>query len=289
LIPILLPQILSHQNLSRQIVRQAPIAHRIHPKHHVLLQDAYGLHRVLFLANVFLNKIPIYNTKCGKQPRAYRTWYSTMTQFDAILIPGGGLTNDGSLPPWTIARLEHAISLKDQCRWFILLSGGTVHKPPPLNVEGFPILESRKGAEYLVNIGLDPVKILTEICSYDTIGNAYFSRLLFSEPLKLNKILIVTSEFHMPRTRAIFEWVYHLPPSRVKYQLTFNSTPNVGISSQILEARVKREMVSLTNLESTQKAITKLNEFQAWLYTEHAAYATNKFSNPISEDVLNSY
>jgi uncharacterized SAM-binding protein YcdF (DUF218 family) len=254
-----------------------------------VLQDANGLRRALFPANVFLNKIPIYNTKCGKQPRAYRTWYSTMTQFDAILIPGGGLTPDGSLPPWTIARLDHALSLKDECRWLILLSGGTVHKPLPLNVNGFPIFESRKGAEYLVNFGLDPGKILTEICSYDTIGNAYISRLLFAEPLNLKRILVVTSEFHMPRTKAIFEWVYHLPPSPIEYQLAFNNTPDVGLSSQFLTARVEREMNSLSNLKSTQKIITNLNEFQIWLYSEHSAYATDKSSQPLTEDELKSY
>ena len=136
-----------------------------------------------------------------------------MHKFDSILIPGGGLLNDGSLPPWTVARLEHALSLKDVCRWFILLSGGTVHKPPPLDEGDFPYFESHEMAKFLVKSGLESARVLTEISSYDTIGNAYFSRLLFTEPLALKKLLIVTSEFHMPRTQAIFEWIFKLPPS----------------------------------------------------------------------------
>ena len=44
-----------------------------------------------------------------------------MEEFDCILIPGGGLLNDGSLPPWTIARLDYALPQKDQCRWFFIV------------------------------------------------------------------------------------------------------------------------------------------------------------------------
>ena len=72
-------------------------------------------------------------------------------------------------------------------------------------------------SDYLINNGLNPEKVLTEICSYDTIGNAYFSRLLFAEPFNLSSLLVLTSEFHMPRTRAIFEWIYSLTPLPVQF------------------------------------------------------------------------
>ena len=212
-----------------------------------------------------------------------------MQKFDCILIPGGGLLEDGSLPPWTIARLNYALSVKDECRWFILLSGGTVHKPPPVNAYGFPLFESRELAEHLVNAGINSNRILTEINSYDTIGNAHFARMLFTEPLKLQKLLVITSEFHMPRTKAIFEWVFHLPPLPFKYQLDFDSTPNEGLSFETLAARIQREESSLENLSNTIQKINTLDKFITWLYTEHAAYATNKPSKPLSDDELKSY
>jgi hypothetical protein len=212
-----------------------------------------------------------------------------MEKYDCTLIPGGGLLEDGSLPPWTIARLKYALSVKDECRWFILLSGGTVHKSPPLNENGFPFFESRELAKHLVNAGINANRILTEISSYDTIGNAHFARLLFTEPLQLKNLLIVTSEFHMPRTKAIFEWVFHLPPLPFKYQLDFESTPNEGLSSQALAARIQREEISLENLRDTIQKITNLDNFITWLYTEHTAYAINKPSKPVSDDELKSY
>lgn len=212
-----------------------------------------------------------------------------MENFDSVLIPGGGLLKNGFLPPWTVVRLEYALSLKDECRWFICLSGGTVHKPPPLNEGGFPYYESHEMAKFLVKSGLDSARILTEISSYDTIGNAYFSRLLFTEPLSLKKLLVVTSEFHTPRTQAIFEWIFHLPPSPIDYQLVFESTPDKGLSPQALAARVQREKNSLANLNNTIRKIKSLDEFLIWLYSEHAAYAPNKPLKPLSENELKSY
>lgn len=212
-----------------------------------------------------------------------------MDIFDSILIPGGGLLNDGSLPPWTIARLEQALKYKDQCRWFILLSGGTVHKPPPTNKVGYPLFESRELAKLLTGAGISSDRILTEISSYDTIGNAHFGRMLFTDPLKLRKLLIITSEFHMPRTKAIFDWVFHLPPSSLDYQLVFESTPDTGLSSQALAARILKEKKSLSNLKNTMKKITTLDGFLVWLYSEHTAYALNKTPKPLSDDELRSY
>ena len=212
-----------------------------------------------------------------------------MKKYDCILIPGGGLMNNGALPPWTIARLNYALSVKDEYCWFILLSGGTVHKPPPVNADGFPLFESSELAKHLVNIGIKSNRILTEISSYDTIGNAHFARLLFTEPLQLKKLLIVTSEFHMPRTKAIFEWVFHLPPSPLEYQIHFISTPDKGLTPQALAARVQREKNSLVNLSITIPKINTLDKFINWLYTEHTAYAADKPSKPLSDDELKSY
>lgn len=212
-----------------------------------------------------------------------------MQKFDCILIPGGGLLNDGTLPPWTIARLNCALSLKDACLWFLLLSGGTVHKPPPLNSKGFPLFESHEMAKHLVTSGINPDRILTEISSYDTIGNAYFARGLFTDPLKLKKLLVITSEFHMPRTKAIFEWVFQLPPLFFKYHLNFESAPNEGLSSQVLAARMEREENSLINLKSTILKINTLDKFISWLYSEHTAYAINIISTPLSDEELKSY
>jgi uncharacterized SAM-binding protein YcdF (DUF218 family) len=212
-----------------------------------------------------------------------------MKKYDCIFIPGGGLLPDGSLPPWALARLERAKALKSQTRWIAFLSGGTVHKPPPLNENEYPIFESRAAAEYLVQQGLDPAQLLTEISSYDTIGNAYFSRLLFAEPMKMQYLLVITSDFHLPRTQAAFEWIYGLTPLAVNYQLDFYSVPDRGLPPKTLKARIAHEKKSLEKMRETQLDITALDAFQSWFYSHHTAYAVTSQPDKAAGDVLESY
>lgn len=210
-------------------------------------------------------------------------------KFDCIVIPGGGLLEDGSLPEWTRARLEKALAIQQKTEWIITLSGGTVHKPPPISQEGYPIFESRKAAEFLISSGLDPNRILTEISSYDTIGNAYFCRILFTDPMSLARCHIITSDFHMARTEAVFRWVYSLSPAQIAYELSFESAPDTGLSPPALKARRMRENLSLENLNQKIQKIRSVAVFQHWLYTEHAAYAVSGRKEQLTEDELNSY
>ncbi len=213
----------------------------------------------------------------------------TNIKYDCIIIPGGGLLGDGSLPAWTLARLEKAAELQHSTEWIVTLSGGTAHKPPPLNQDGFPIFESRKAAEFLAASGFDPGKILSEISSYDTIGNAYFSRLLFSDPLSLMRCHVITSEFHMARTQAVFNWIYSLLPVQRDRYLSFDSTPNTGLSQAALKARIIREKSSLDKLQRKIQDIKTLTAFHHWLYTEHTAYAIHGDNEQLTSDELLSY
>ncbi len=48
-------------------------------------------------------------------------------------------------------------------------------------------------------------RIWAETASLDTIGNAYFARVIHTDPAGLRRLLVVNSAFHMPRTRMIFD------------------------------------------------------------------------------------
>ncbi len=155
--------------------------------------------------------------------------------------------------------MDHAIS-KYRDAYIVTLSAGTTHKPPPLDVNGYPIFESVAAAHYLMRHGILPERILIETSSYDTIGNAYFSRMIHIDPLSLKKLLIVTSEFHMPRTQVIFEWVYHLEGLPQDYDLEFHLVNDEGIDADLLAARRAREGKSLENVRSlTQKNDTTIS------------------------------
>ena len=211
-----------------------------------------------------------------------------MPNYDAILILGGGVREGGELPPWAAARFDLALK-RQSGEPLICLSAGTTHRPPPLE-DGFPVAESVAGARYLLSCGVPGAQIRIENVSYDTIGNAYFAKLLFVDPAGWSRLLVITSEFHMPRTRAIFEWLFGLDGGR--YELTFEASPNHGMASDAERLRTEKEHQALTGFRSVQQRISSLPGLNEWLFTEHQAYsAAGRWKQERSRDprVLDSY
>ena len=208
---------------------------------------------------------------------------------EAVLIPGGGLGLGGELPPWVQARLDRAIALTPTPHYFIPLSAGTTHKPPPLDAAGFPVLESVAAGRYLASQGMAGTQILPETISLDTIGNAYFARMQHTEPLALRRLHVITSAFHLPRTEAIFRWIFALSSPAIPYCLSFEAVPDVGMATDVLTGRRERERNSLMRVNELRARLTTLSEVHRWLYAEHAAYAIAQQPERLSSAALGSY
>jgi hypothetical protein len=200
-----------------------------------------------------------------------------MARYDAILIPGGGLLPGGDLPPWTIARLDRALHLRSD-ELLVPLSAATTHRPVPLDSHGRPLYESLQSARYLAARGVASSKIAIEGASFDTIGNAWFSRALHAEPRGLRKLLVITSAFHLARTEAAFRWVYRLTPVRHEFELSFEATPDTGIPTEALAARRSREASRLAHLRTLIPRHTTVESFHHWLYSEHLGYSVEGLS-----------
>ena len=211
-----------------------------------------------------------------------------MDIYDAILVPGGGVREEGELPLWTKRRLDRAIE-KRHGAYVLALSAGTTHRPPPLDADGYPIFESVAAANYLIERGVDPDKVLVETSSYDTIGNVFFSRVIHIEPLNIRRLLVITSDFHMPRARAIFEWIYRLEGLPQDYQIAFDAVSDEGIDQATLESRRRREMNSLEKLAATANTIHTLRDFHRWLFSKHGAYAMSTPVVQASGKTLETY
>jgi len=209
--------------------------------------------------------------------------------FDAILIPGGGLLAGGQLPVWVQRRLERAAELQGSTRYLIALSAGTPHKAPVLDPQGFPIFESAAAANFWLGLGIAPQKVRIETSSYDTIGNAYFSRVIHVDPLGLRRLLVITSQFHLPRTESAFRWVYSLDAPAQGYELTFEAVEDAGLEQDALALRQAREQKSLEQLLETSKTVRTLPQFTDWLFTYHEAYAVGAAVRRAEGDVLNTY
>jgi uncharacterized SAM-binding protein YcdF (DUF218 family) len=208
--------------------------------------------------------------------------------FDATLIPGGGLTAAGQVTPWVAARLDQAI-VTYQGEYLIPLSAGTPHKPPPLDARGFPILEAIAAAHYLVQRDIPADRIWPETCSLDTIGNAYFARAIHTDPSGLRRLRIITSAFHLPRTEAIFEWIFGLNPGPNPYQLHCIAVPDVGLSPDGLQARHQREQAGLARIHTLAETLPTLSDLHRWLYRDHQAYAVAHRPQPLTGSALESY
>ena len=108
--------------------------------------------------------------------------------------------------------------------------------------------------------------------SLDTIGNAYFARVIHTDPAGLRRLLVINSEFHMPRTRMIFDWVFRLPPADPPYALDYHTVPDHGLTKVAIEARRAEEAARMEDLRRTIPRITTLAALHRWLFTEHRAY-----------------
>lgn len=92
----------------------------------------------------------------------------------AVVILGGGVTKEGLVPKHTQLRLDLAYEQFKQLgkrALFFPLSGGTPHKPNPVDAQGFPIWECSAAAKRLIAMGVPAEQIYEESTSLDTIGN----------------------------------------------------------------------------------------------------------------------
>ncbi len=190
--------------------------------------------------------------------------------YDAVIVPGGGVRQGGELPAWVKNRFDLAIERSGEAP-VVCLSAGTVHRPNPLDETGRAIFEASAGAQYLLRKGFPQHRIFIEVASWDTVGNAYFARTMHTDPSGWRRLLVITSAHHMPRTEAIFRWIFRLAPD-LGYSLSFEPVPDVGLTGPVLDARLQREKSSLAALANLFPRFRTLSQLHQWIFTEHAAY-----------------
>jgi uncharacterized SAM-binding protein YcdF (DUF218 family) len=113
-------------------------------------------------------------------------------------------------------RLFKAIELKHKGAIdTILLSGGTFLQ----NSSSRP--EALVARDYLINLGIDSHKILTETNSISTWENAKFTQEILQEQ-GITQVCLITSAFHMSRSMAVFR---KQGINAIPYPVNFYSSP----------------------------------------------------------------
>lgn len=160
----------------------------------------------------------------------------------AIIILGGGLTEQFELNEHTKQRFDTALALLDSFEMIICSSDKSYRKLDKIRHTS----EARVGRDYMVEKGIDSEKIYLEEKSRDTISNAYYCRKDLIEHLGVTDITVVTSAFHMPKTMFVFKLVFPQP----EFSLTFIQSPNGNVNKEQLHNREISEKIILEFYEN---------------------------------------
>jgi len=228
-------------------------------------------------------------------------------KLDAIIVLGGGLTAGGDLPLWVKRRLDLAHSLyvsQVHAPPILCSGGGTPHKPPVLDQEGFVVHEATRCSDYLQTEKQVPAtRLFKEVSAYDTVGNAYFCLSIHAIPAQWQRLAVVTSSFHMPRSRALFEHMWqkaHATQGLLLHdrsELYFAEASDEGVfESDVLEARTNKEKEALHRWLQDSEHLPDLKHLHWWLHQTHRCYAvarqhegSSRASQPRNDLLLASY
>ncbi len=190
---------------------------------------------------------------------------------DAVIVLAGGINNDGSLPDLPKKRVEKGAELyHNKVATEIIMTGkygfwlDYTKKIPPRS-------EAAAMKEYAESLGVPEGNIITEITSKDTVGNAYFTKVDILEKNNWKKVIVVTSKFHIPRTKFIFDTVLGLD-----YDIEYVSSED-GLSDEERKATKLKEEKTIQVLKKTILDIEPGNNEQVknLLFTKHPGYSKN--------------
>lgn len=131
-----------------------------------------------------------------------------------------------------------------------------------------------------------------ETYSLDTIGNAFFSRVIHVQPRGWRRVLVITSDFHLERVQAAFTWVYGLTPNPIESGVYYEAVSDPEMDPALLSARIRKEREARDELAPLTVRITTMQDLHRWLFTEHRAYSTPSTGfadSPITRDFQDSY
>ena len=188
--------------------------------------------------------------------------------YHAVIILGGTLNKDSTLPDFVVNRLDKALEYRDQTQYYIVSSRNSYHRETMLDKNKKAIDESAIMGNYLLQQGISPNRILMEAWSLDTVGNAYGVLTMHCLPRSLTNILVITSDFHIQRAQAIFTTIFALC-DLVKFQLSFDSSYSNIIKSE-------KEKESLEKWRENSLKFKNLQDIHEFIFTNHNAYSIVK-------------
>ena len=146
-----------------------------------------------------------------------------------IVILGYSLSPQGEVRDELKCRLDAGIEAAEKYpnAYILVTGGGTALLAPSVK-------EADKMAEYLIENGIDRSRIIVENNSLSTSENAVYSeRLLRSDHPEINKLFIVTSDYHVPMACAIFEGWFIMKDSDLRVISNYACDPGNPVTFKI--------------------------------------------------------
>ena len=149
----------------------------------------------------------------------------------AILILGSPNTIDGRLYDVAIGRCEQAlVEYKSHPNYKFLLTGGYGDH---FNKSKFP--HAWYLAQYLIQSGVAEKDILEYVKSTNSIEDATLSKLSILK-YNINRIIIVTSDYHLNRAKYIFDKVFKRENVEISFSIKKTDTNNSELDiSKLIE------------------------------------------------------
>ena len=131
------------------------------------------------------------------------TTTSSVTKNDAVIVLANQMDENGLLNSESKARACKAVEILNDRRISNIVSCGWAYRDD----SDIKIADAFKS--YIINsLGVNPSKVLTELNSRDTVGDAYFTKINLALLLNWKSLCIVTSDYHVKRTQEIFSFIY---------------------------------------------------------------------------------
>ncbi len=178
---------------------------------------------------------------------------------------------DGSLTEESKRSVEKGVGLFKSGRAGTLLMSGRWSFSLPSE----PAKTEAQGMEeYAVSLGVPAGHILIEDKSLDTIGNAYYSVEIVDRLQGIKRIILVTTDYHMPRARYIFEKAFG-----DRYEMRFEEAES-SLSPELKADEQARERKALELTQSFFEQAKSTGDFRTMVLRMHPLYATDPSTVP---------
>ena len=160
-------------------------------------------------------------------------------EFDSIIVLANEMDRNGILNRESFNRLKYTTKqFLNKRSNFIIVCGWDYRKDSDLVI-------AEVFRDYFIKDGIPIKNIKTEVSSRDTVGDAIFSKINIVKKNKWKKILVITSLYHVRRTKIIFDFIYGS-----NYSIKVEASDD--ISSKLL---LEKEDKSVNIFKSTFKGI----------------------------------